>query len=51
MLKDIKKCSCEYCAHCEPDEIDYETLDVIFWCSLHCFSTFGSSTCSEFLRG
>lgn len=42
------KC-CNNCAHCEPDDICPETLDTIFWCNLHCTSTFGSDVCSEYL--
>lgn len=46
-MKSKEKCS--NCAHASPDDICPETLDVIFWCTCHCFETFGSSTCSEFL--
>lgn len=39
---------CGCCLFGLPDDLDHETLEVIYWCGLHHFETSFNSTCSDF---
>ena len=40
--------TCFSCKYCEPDDVDPETLDVIFWCNLQHKEVNPISCCFDF---
>lgn len=42
--------TCLNCEHCIPDDVNPETLDVIFWCDFHDTEISTFNNCKDFIK-